>query len=196
MQKMYGGLHDYKSTACRMILLAQCRIARFLRRAHFRCRYFCPHKTKQLCQHKQLHNALDVIYQGEPWFGESLQTKLKNVSKRAHSNNQWTTKHSIAEILSHMEYWRKRFALEVQGQIFTGFSETENWPEAGDLKKRGWKNYKHLLRKHTMSWLVCSKNQTINNSAQQSLSTTWMAWWIMMCIIWGKSGIVKSLVNK
>jgi uncharacterized damage-inducible protein DinB len=138
---------------------------------------------------------LDNIYQGEPWFGESLQTKLKNVSEESAFKQPVNNKHSIAEILSHMEYWRKRFALEVQGKIPPEFSESENWPSIGDLKKLGWKKLQTsfdethqelvgLLKKSNGKQLSEELIGNLNGLVDHDIYHL------------GQIGIVKSLVNK
>jgi uncharacterized damage-inducible protein DinB len=137
---------------------------------------------------------LDVIYQGEPWFGESLQTKLKNVSDEMAYRQPVNNKHSIAEILSHMEYWRKRLALEVQGKTPPEFSEAGNWPEVSDLKKRGWKKLQASFEE-THHELVGALKKS-NGKLSEELITNLNGMLDHDVYHLGQIGIVKSLVNK
>lgn len=91
---------------------------------------------------QEIANRLTEIYQGEPWFGESLQTKLENVSADMAYHQPAPDKHSIAEILSHMAYWRKSFIHELKGDTSVSFSgdSADNWRTLSDLKKQGWEN--------------------------------------------------------
>lgn len=138
---------------------------------------------------------LDTIYNGDPWFGESLQTKLKNVSEENAFKQPIHNKHSIAEILSHMEYWHKRFALEVQGKKPPAFSEAENWPEVSDLKKRGWKKLlasSEETHKKLMGLLENSNGTKLSDELIANLNG--MVDHDVYHL--GQIGIVKSLVNK
>jgi uncharacterized damage-inducible protein DinB len=137
---------------------------------------------------------LDVIYQGEPWFGESLQTKLKNVSEENAFKQPVNNKHSIAEILSHMDYWHKRFAAELQGKTLPEFSESENWPEVGDLKRIGWKKLQTSFEE-THQELV-SALQKANSKLSEELITNLNGMVDHDVYHLGQIGIVKSLVNK
>jgi uncharacterized damage-inducible protein DinB len=137
---------------------------------------------------------LEMIYQGEPWFGESLQTKLKNVTEEMAYRQPVNNKHSIAEILSHMEYWRKRFALEVQGKTPPEFSEAENWSEVSDLKKRGWKKLQ-VSFEETHNELVNSLKKA-NGKLSEELITNLSGMVDHDVYHLGQIGIVKSLVNK
>jgi uncharacterized damage-inducible protein DinB len=137
---------------------------------------------------------LDTIYKGEPWFGESLQTKLKNLSEENAFKQPVNNKHSIAEILSHMEYWHKRFALEVQGKTPPEFSETENWPEVSTLKKRGWKKLQASFDE-THNELVRSLKKA-NGKLSEELITNLNGMADHDVYHLGQIGLVKSLVNK
>jgi uncharacterized damage-inducible protein DinB len=137
---------------------------------------------------------LEVIYQGEPWFGESLQTKLKTVSEENAFKQPVNNKHSIAEILSHMDYWHKRFALEVQGKTPAEFSEAENWPAVGDLKKRGWKNLQASFDKAHHE--LIGSLQKANGKLSADLITNLNGMVDHDVYHLGQIGIVKSLVNK
>lgn len=104
-------------------------------------------------------------------------------------------KHSIAEILSHMEYWRKRFALEVQGKRPPEFSEIENWPDVSDLKKRGWKKLQASFEE-THNELVGSLKKANGKPISDDLVANLNGMVDHDVYHLGQIGIVKSLVNK
>ena len=137
---------------------------------------------------------LDIIYNGEPWFGESLITKLKNVTETNAFKQPVNNKHSIAEILSHMEYWRKRFTLEVQGKTPPEFSEVENWPEVNTLKKLGWKKLQASFDETHIELVNALKKA--NGKLSEELITNLNGMVDHDVYHLGQIGIVKSLVNK
>jgi uncharacterized damage-inducible protein DinB len=85
-------------------------------------------------------HRLKEIYAGEPWFGESIQTKLKNVTAERAFQQPLKGEHSIAELLSHMEFWRKSFLYHLRGDKSIKFTNDhpQNWPSVDDLKAKGW----------------------------------------------------------
>lgn len=88
---------------------------------------------------------LEVIYQGEPWFGESFQAKLKDVSEAQAFQRPAADAHSIAEIVAHVTFWRKAIIAQLVGdgpEEFTS-SHPDNWPALETLKNKGWK---HMLQ--------------------------------------------------
>ena len=144
---------------------------------------------------QEIANKLDTIYKGEPWFGESLQTKLKNVSEENAFKQPVNNRHSIAEILSHMEYWHKRFALEVQGKTPPEFSESENWPDVTTLKKQGWKKLQASFDE-THQELVGLLKKSNGKKVSEELITNLNGMVDHDVYHLGQIGIVKSLVNK
>lgn len=143
---------------------------------------------------QEIANRLDTIYKGEPWFGESFQTKLKNVSEESAFKQPVNNKHSIAEILGHLEYWHKRFALEVQGKTPPEFSEIDNWPDVDSLKKQGWKKLQTSFEK-THHELVSQLNAN-GKKVSADLLTNLNGMVDHDVYHLGQIGIVKSLVNK
>src|SRR5688572_23534021 len=99
------------------------------------------HENTTTMSAQKIAQRLEEIYRGEPWFGESLQTKLKTVTEETAYRQPVNNKHSIAEILSHMEFWRKSFVHQLKGDTSATFTGTspDNWPDVDALKKRGWK---------------------------------------------------------
>jgi hypothetical protein len=83
---------------------------------------------------------LEEIYTGEPWFGESLLTKLGNITSERAFHQPLPGEHSIAELLSHMEFWRKSILYHLRDDKSINFTtdHPENWPTLEAIKTKGW----------------------------------------------------------
>jgi uncharacterized damage-inducible protein DinB len=146
---------------------------------------------------QKIAQRLEEIYRGEPWFGESLQTKLKTVTEETAYQQPVNNKHSISEILSHMEFWRKSFIAQLKGDDASSFSgqSPDNWPDVDALKKRGWK--KQLTSfEETHNQLVSLLNKVNGKGLSAELTTNLNGMVDHDVYHMGQIGIVKSLVNK
>jgi uncharacterized damage-inducible protein DinB len=83
----------------------------------------------------------EAIYQGEPWFGESFEEKLKGLSDQTAFQRPAPEAHSIAELLHHCIYWRAMLIKRLEGDLaFKGSMKSEeNWLPLEKLKLKGWK---------------------------------------------------------
>ena len=145
---------------------------------------------------QKIAQRLEDIYQGEPWFGESLQAKLNQVTEEGAYKQVVNNKHSIAEILSHMEFWRKSFIQQLKGEDASEYNGNNpgNWPAVEDLRKQGWKNQLasfdktkqelvSLLKKANETMLSDDLMMNLNGLVDHDVYHT------------GQIGIVKSMVN-
>ena len=144
---------------------------------------------------QNIAQRLENIYQGEPWFGESLQTKLESVSTEKAYAQPVNNRHSIAEILSHMEFWRKSFIEQLKGNDASAYSgdSPENWPSVENLKKLGWEKQKELFRETQQDLVkLLRTSKSVNEDLINNLNG------LVDHDIYhiGQIGIVKSLVNK
>ncbi len=92
-------------------------------------------KTKQ-----ELMTTLKAVYDGEPWFGESLVAKLSSIAEEQAFWQPKAGEHSIAQIVSHMNFWRRAVLARIRGEAtdkYTGDSP-DNWPSPDSLKAIGW----------------------------------------------------------
>jgi uncharacterized damage-inducible protein DinB len=82
----------------------------------------------------------EEIYAGEPWFGESIKTKLKNLTFEKAFQQPLSGEHSIAELLNHMEFWRRSILFHLRGDQSISFTadNPENWQNLEVLKSKGW----------------------------------------------------------
>ena len=83
----------------------------------------------------------EAIYQGEPWFGESFEEKLKGLDEHNAFQRPTAEIHSIAELLHHSIYWRSMLIKRLNGDItYKGSMKSEeNWLPLEKLKAKGWK---------------------------------------------------------
>lgn len=145
---------------------------------------------------QKIAKRLDDIYRGEPWFGESLKTKLQSVSADKAYQQPVNDKHSIAEILSHMEFWRKSFVYQLKEDDSITFSgdSPDNWPSIVDLKKRGWDNLKASFEEthNLLVGLLKSNNKPLSEDLLNNLNG------LVDHDVYhlGQIGIVKSLLNR
>ena len=83
---------------------------------------------------------LRTLLDGEPWFGESLSAKLAGVTPDMAFAKPLNREHSIAEIVGHMDFWRRAALARLRGEraeSFTG-SHPDNWPAPDRLRAKGW----------------------------------------------------------
>lgn len=84
--------------------------------------------------------GLRTIMDGEPWFGESLSAKLDGVTPDMAFAKPMNREHSIAEIVCHMDFWRRAALARIRGEnaeSFTG-NHPDNWPALDRLLVKGW----------------------------------------------------------
>ncbi|HEX5169478.1 MAG TPA: DinB family protein [Cyclobacteriaceae bacterium] len=106
-------------------------------------------------------NRFNEIYNGSPWYGETVEVKLKGLAEeKAFVKPQGA--HSVAELVAHMTYWRKGLIARLEGDY--GFSPSvesmDNWTDISTLKARGWNkildDFNHSQQKITQ--LLPKKN--------------------------------------
>lgn len=91
---------------------------------------------------------LEEIYSGEPWFGESILAKLKDVTEASAFTQPKAGEHAIAELVAHMIFWRKAALQKLMGNDAAAYTmqHPDNWPTLAALKKNGWKKLTESLR--------------------------------------------------
>lgn len=87
------------------------------------------------------------IYEGEPWFGNSMQEILKDVTDEAAFYKSNKDAHSLAQIVWHMVYWRQSLIKRLAGDItYKGSMKSEdNWSTETKLNALGWPAIRQLL---------------------------------------------------
>ncbi len=87
------------------------------------------------------------MYNGHPWYGDSICQILENVTPAKAYWRPTRDAHSIAQLVSHMMYWRHTLIKRLDGDINykPSMKSDDNWKSNGQLKKLGWKSLRKSL---------------------------------------------------
>lgn len=95
----------------------------------------------------KLIRSLSDIFEGEPWYGQSVMAKLENVSYKIGYETCIPDSHSVAEIVGHLISW-KNFAVEKlrynDGYDIEIDSE-KDWPTIEINSRKEWEELKREL---------------------------------------------------
>lgn len=89
---------------------------------------------------KQIEKQLALIYDGDPWYGESIRTVLEETDPALVFNFPGNGVHSIAELLTHMLAWREFTEQRLKGEIdyLPEQDQTFRWKQLTTDKGRLW----------------------------------------------------------
>lgn len=93
---------------------------------------------------KNLVKQLNEIQEGKLWIGVYFNEKLDDLNENEVFIKPSPKLHSIAELVSHLTFWRKETILKIKtkkGLLNEGAEE--NWLTNEQLKKIGWKKIKY-----------------------------------------------------
>lgn len=108
-----------------------------------------------------------AMYNGKPWFGDSICQILKSITPAKAYWQPNDGAHSIAQITSHMIYWRQSLIKRLNGDLDYKPSMTseDNWRSNEQLKKTGWKSLQKSLHESQallLSVLTKQKDSILN----------------------------------
>jgi len=108
-----------------------------------------------------LTEQFEDYYNQEPWYGNSLLTILDEVSSADAFWQPSKNAHSIAELISHMIYWRLALIKRLEGNLdYKPSMESEdNWRSLEKLKKEGWDKLKNRLDESQQTLVSLMKKQ-------------------------------------
>lgn len=88
-----------------------------------------------------------TMYDGQPWYGDSICQILENITPAKAYWRPTNGSHSIAQITSHMIYWRQSLIKRLNGDLEykPSMKSEENWKSNEQLKKMGWKSLMNSL---------------------------------------------------
>ncbi|WP_159039887.1 DinB family protein [Christiangramia fulva] len=95
----------------------------------------------------QLIASLSEVFEGEPWYGESVMRKLENVSYIIGDKTCLPESHNVAQIVAHLISW-KNFAIEKlrsNGSFNIKIDSKQDWPEVEVQSRKDWEDLKHEL---------------------------------------------------
>lgn len=95
----------------------------------------------------QFVTQFTAIYDGQPWYGDSMCQILENITPAKAYWQPSKGSHSIAQIISHMIYWRQSLIKRLNGdhEYKASMKSDENWKSIDQLKKTGWKSLMNSL---------------------------------------------------
>ncbi len=83
------------------------------------------------------------VQEGRPWMGSSFAKKLKDIDEDLVFVRPLEDLHSIAEIISHLTFWREEAILKIKtGKGSKTDDCEENWLSNETLKVKGWSTIK------------------------------------------------------
>lgn len=120
---------------------------------------------------KNYINQLTQLYEGGNWNDESYMEKLKNVNEQIEFAQPLPGKHSVAEILWHVIYWKTILIKQIQGDFeFRKRTEKEfNFLPVEKLKQKGWINLVAEF-KQTHETLIALLNERDDNFLQEEFT--------------------------
>lgn len=82
------------------------------------------------------------LYEKGAWFGDTFMETLADVTEKEAFTPPMKGVHTIAELVSHVIYWRSPIIKKLKGEkVYAGSVDNpENWVPLDKLKTKGWKN--------------------------------------------------------
>lgn len=82
---------------------------------------------------------LNDLHYGRPWVGNSFHKMIEGVDEDLVFVRPLEGMHSLAEIYSHLTFWRKQALVKIKSGAGGKTDDSkENWLDLGSLKKEGW----------------------------------------------------------
>ncbi|MDJ1478889.1 DinB family protein [Cytophagaceae bacterium YF14B1] len=112
-------------------------------------------------QLQSLVQQLETIYNGEPWYGDSVLQKVNVITTKDAYYKVGPEVHCIAEIVAHMTIWRNALIQWLKGndEYNVKFDSEEEWPPFRDVKGIGWESLKANLAQSQEDIIALLKNQ-------------------------------------
>jgi uncharacterized damage-inducible protein DinB len=82
-----------------------------------------------------LVKELRDVYQGAPWYGDSLQKTLAKIMEREANGKPLPKAHSIAELVGHITAWIEVVHRRIDGEVVR-VTGAENFPRSGKWTER------------------------------------------------------------
>ncbi|MAD98156.1 MAG: hypothetical protein CMB99_12595 [Flavobacteriaceae bacterium] len=88
---------------------------------------------------RHIIEQLKEIQEGKPWIGNTYKSKLDGIDSALVFERPHPDLHSIADIISHMNLWRREAILKIEtGKGSKTDACEENWLPENKLKAIGW----------------------------------------------------------
>lgn len=99
---------------------------------------------------KELKKKFETVYEGSPWYGDSIKSLLKKISAKTALTKSNKNSHSIAELVSHMISWREFLLKRLQGdkEFDVDQENSFQWSRIDSNEKTAWKSLLKELDKN------------------------------------------------
>lgn len=96
---------------------------------------------------KEIIRSLSEIFEGEPWYGDSVMRKLENVPYVIGYKSCFPESHSVAQIVGHLISWKIFAAEKLKGNkdYTIEIDSAEDWPEIHVHSQKEWEELKRKL---------------------------------------------------
>lgn len=103
-----------------------------------------------------LKAQLELIYNGDPWYGNSIKSVINSVNPELVFNSPGSGMHSIAELVAHMLTYRNFAVNRLQASTDhpPEQEETFNWTKFSPDKKLVWETMRDLLDSNQQNLLT------------------------------------------
>ena len=105
-----------------------------------------------------------TMYDGNPWYGNSICQIIEPITPAKAYWQPTPGAHTIAQIVSHMIYWRQALIKRLGGDLDykPSMKSEDNWKSHEQLKKLGWKSLLKSLEESQSQLLTLLSNQKDN----------------------------------
>lgn len=115
------------------------------------------------------------MYDGQPWYGDSICRLLEEVTAAKAYWQPTPGAHSIAQLVSHMIYWRNALIKRLEGDLDykPSMKSVENWKPNEELKRVGWKTLRKSLdesQNKLISLLIKQKDTLLKKKYSEKAS--------------------------
>jgi uncharacterized damage-inducible protein DinB len=102
-----------------------------------------------------------AMYDGIPWYGDSICHIIESITPVKAYWQPTQGAHSIAQLVSHMIYWRQALIKRLNGDLDykPSMKSEDNWKSHEQLKKLGWKSLLKSLDESQSQLLTLLSNQ-------------------------------------
>lgn len=117
-----------------------------------------------MASQKQIQEKIEQfarVYGESPWYGDSIQQIVNQVTEEAAFWQPTKNAHSIAQIVWHMVYWRHALIKRLEGDVAykASMKSEDNWSINENLKNSSWGKIKELLAESQEKLITLLKKQ-------------------------------------
>jgi uncharacterized damage-inducible protein DinB len=110
-------------------------------------------------------SSFESLYEGEPWYGRSIVSIVKEVQPTQAFKKNSPTSHSIYEIVGHMLAWRDLFVKRLNGDYSSTIQSNSesDWPKVpGEKNASSWDQLLHKLSENQQALIHALKKVSDN----------------------------------